>query len=185
MRPRFWGSWSSIAGVQNLETFEEYLAARKVNSSASIANLANGVAQKGVETTTARSASLGTAEATPSRSRARAQKNWRRAKYAVTRKITQDMLGVQRRWVMSITFLEGCISVGMQQCCMYLRCQQPVLIFLEKIAMAWEHLTKLNHDVWARIVSDLQRPRSSCRRKSQFCILTKPLIVAWAPVYLL
>ena len=88
-----------VAVVQNLETFEEYLAARKVSSSASIANLANGVAQKGAEPSTARSASLGTAEATPSRSRARAQKNWRRAKYAVTRKITQDMLGVQRRWV--------------------------------------------------------------------------------------
>ena len=89
-----------IAAVQNLETFEEYLAARKVSSSASIANLANGMAQKGAELKSARSASLGTAEATPSRSRARAQKNWRRAKYAVTRKITQDMLGVQRRWVM-------------------------------------------------------------------------------------
>lgn len=87
--------------MQNLETFEEYLAARKVSSSASIANLANGMAQKGAEPSTARSASLGTAEATPSRSRARAQKNWRRAKYAVTRKITQDMLGVQRRWVIN------------------------------------------------------------------------------------
>lgn len=32
------------------------------------------------------------------RSHARARRNWRRAKYAVTRKITQDMLGVQRRW---------------------------------------------------------------------------------------
>jgi hypothetical protein len=31
------------------------------------------------------------------RARVRALKNWRRAKYAVTRKITQDMLGVQRK----------------------------------------------------------------------------------------
>jgi hypothetical protein len=44
------------------------------------------------------SAGAGNAEAAArQRSHARARRNWRRAKYAVTRKITQDMLGVQRR----------------------------------------------------------------------------------------
>ncbi len=31
------------------------------------------------------------------RSHIRAVKNWRRAKYAVTKKITEDMLGMQRK----------------------------------------------------------------------------------------
>lgn len=86
--------------MQNLETFEEYLAARKVKSSASVVNMSNsnGSSGHGSRQGSERSTSLGNPEANArARARSRARRNWRRAKYAVTRKITQDMLGVQRR----------------------------------------------------------------------------------------
>ena len=57
-------------------------------------------------------AGAGNAEADArQRSHVRARRNWRRAKYAVTRKITQDMLGVQCRWaclspVAAVAFLK-------------------------------------------------------------------------------
>ncbi len=92
--------------VQNLETFEQYMEARRVRgsaSSASVVNMGNGSGSGSAngysEQSSARNASSGpNAEANaPHLIRARARRNWRRAKYAVTRKITKDMLGVQRR----------------------------------------------------------------------------------------
>ena len=71
-----------------METFEEYLAAKRTQSTnGSI----HGVAAKS-------EAPQKTSEAVRNaRSHVRAVKNWRRAKYAVTKKITEDMLGVQRK----------------------------------------------------------------------------------------
>ena len=79
------------------------MAARKVRgsaSNASVVNMTNSSRHGGSDQSSARSATSGlNGEANAQhRSRARARRNWRRAKYAVTRKITQDMLGVQRRY---------------------------------------------------------------------------------------
>lgn len=70
-----------------METFQEYLAARRTKS-------ANGSAQGSLN---GHSASQQRAREEAARRHMRAVKNWKRAKYAVTKKITQDMLGVQRR----------------------------------------------------------------------------------------
>lgn len=93
-----------MSTAQKLETFEEYMAARKVRgsaSNASVVNMTNGLGNGGSDQSSTQSASTGlNGESNAQhRSRARALRNWRRAKYAVTRKITQDMLGVQRRYV--------------------------------------------------------------------------------------
>lgn len=80
-------AWVGMPG--QMETFQEYLAARRTRS-------ANGSAHG---STNGEAASQRAREeaAKLTRSRLRAVKNWKRAKYAVTKKITQDMLGVQRR----------------------------------------------------------------------------------------
>jgi hypothetical protein len=71
--------------MQQVETFQEYLAARRTQST-------NGSVHGG-------SAQRAPNAMKMTRSHLRAIKNWKRAKYAVTKKITQDMLGVQRRCV--------------------------------------------------------------------------------------
>ena len=73
-----------------METFEEYLRKQLSRSeSGSLAGSAGGSLPEGAGAEGVRRA----------RARLRALRNWRRAKYAVTKKITQDMLGLQRRWV--------------------------------------------------------------------------------------
>ncbi len=72
-----------------METFEEYLAAKRTQST-------NGSMHSSVAAKS--EAPQKTSEAVRNaRSHVRAVKNWRRAKYAVTKKITEDMLGVQRK----------------------------------------------------------------------------------------
>ena len=76
-----------------METFEEYLAAKRSQSTNGSLNgsvVKAETAEKSVEAM--RNA----------RSHVRAVKNWRRAKYAVTKKITEDMLGVQRKCVLPL-----------------------------------------------------------------------------------
>ncbi|CAL8471980.1 g11522 [Coccomyxa elongata] len=75
------------AGVE-METFEEYLAAKRTQSNG------NGVLH-GAKGESVQKAAEAVRNA---RSHVRAVKNWRRAKYAVTKKITEDMLGMQRKF---------------------------------------------------------------------------------------
>lgn len=70
-----------------METFEEYLAAKRTQSNG------NGVLH-GAKGESVQKAAEAVRNA---RSHMRAVKNWRRAKYAVTKKITEDMLGMQRK----------------------------------------------------------------------------------------
>ncbi|KAK9905596.1 hypothetical protein WJX75_002717 [Coccomyxa subellipsoidea] len=72
-----------------METFEEYLAAKR---SQSTNGSLNGSVVK------AEAAEKSAEAMRNARSHVRAVKNWRRAKYAVTKKITEDMLGVQRKF---------------------------------------------------------------------------------------
>ena len=76
-----------------METFEEYLAAKR---SQSTNGSLNGSVVK------AEAAEKSAEAMRNARSHVRAVKNWRRAKYAVTKKITEDMLGVQRKCVIPL-----------------------------------------------------------------------------------
>lgn len=94
-----------------METFEEYLRARRTRSEA----LSNGSAHGSANGEANAGNHLGASAESVARARARmrALKNWRRAKFAVTRKITQDMLGVQRKCGRS--FLSPCLEAGPSQ----------------------------------------------------------------------
>lgn len=85
--------------LSQMETFEEYLAAKRTRSTN---GSANGSAH-GSGALTAETAQKAAEAVRNARSHMRAVKNWRRAKYAVTKKITEDMLGVQRRSTLSTT----------------------------------------------------------------------------------